>query len=124
MALVETSGKTSATPASRSGQTAPNKWAEAKRCSRTPRGRTPLWYQTWVTRPFCPTRLDAARPTVREPELHPRRLGVPSGSPADQPGQGFLKRSRAFGSASGWTGRAFCRDKSRRFISRAIPLSP
>ena len=60
MALVETSGRTRATPASRSGQTAPNRCAEAKRCSRTPRGRTPFWYQTWVTRPFWPTRASSA----------------------------------------------------------------
>ena len=54
MAPVETSERTSATPVSRSGQTAPNRWAEAKRCSRIPRGRTPFWCQTWVTRPFLP----------------------------------------------------------------------
>src|SRR3954464_4914784 len=54
MAAVETSGSTSATPSPRSGHTAPNRWAEAKPCCRTPRGRAPLWYQTCVRRPFCP----------------------------------------------------------------------
>src|SRR5688572_2016032 len=56
MAAVETSGSTSATPSPRSGHTAPNRWAELKPCWRTPRGRTPFWYQTWVTPPFWPTR--------------------------------------------------------------------
>src|SRR3954463_6523786 len=54
MAAVETSGSTRATPSPRSGHTAPNRWAEAKPCCRTPRGRTPFWYQTWVRPPFCP----------------------------------------------------------------------
>src|SRR3954471_18421973 len=54
MAAVETSGRTSATPSPRSGHTAPNRWAELKPCCRTPRGRTPFWYQMWVTPPFCP----------------------------------------------------------------------
>src|SRR3954452_5425729 len=48
MAAVETSGRTSATPSPRSGRTAPDRWAELKPCCRTPRGRAPLWYQTWV----------------------------------------------------------------------------
>src|SRR3982750_3507179 len=56
MAAVETSGSTRAPPSPRSGQTAPNRCAEAKPCCRTPRGRTPFWYQTWVRRPFWPTR--------------------------------------------------------------------
>ena len=54
MAAVETSGSTGATASPRSGHTAPNRWAELKPCWRTPRGRTPFWYQTWVRRPFCP----------------------------------------------------------------------
>src|SRR4051794_10716955 len=54
MAAVETSGSTRATPSPRSGHTAPNRWAEAKPCCRTPRGRIPFWYQTWVRRPFWP----------------------------------------------------------------------
>src|SRR4051794_41452605 len=56
VAAVETSGSTRATPSPRSGQTAPNRCAEAKPCCRTPRGRTPFWYQTWVRPPFWPTR--------------------------------------------------------------------
>src|SRR4051812_20495298 len=56
MAAVETSGSTSATPSPRPGHTAPNRQAEAKPCCRTPRGRTPFWYQTWVTPPFWPIR--------------------------------------------------------------------
>ena len=56
IAAVETSGRARATPASRSGHTAPNRWAEAKPCCRTPRGRVPRWYQTCVRRPFWPIR--------------------------------------------------------------------
>ena len=61
---------------------------------------------------------------VLEPQLHPRRLGMSGGGLADQPGQAFLKRSRAAGSAPGWTGRDFCRERSRRLTNRSIPLSP
>ena len=48
---------------------------------------------------------------VHDPRLDPSRLGMPGGHLADQRGQVLLKRSCAFGSASGWTGRAFCQDR-------------
>ena len=118
MAAVGTSGSTRATPSPRSGQTAPNRCAEAKPCCRTPRGRTPFWYQTCVRRPFCPILAGL----VHEPELDPF-AGVPARDLLDQTGQVFLNRSCALGSASGWTGRAFCHERSSPLSSRSIPLS-
>ena len=45
---------------------------------------------------------------VHEPELDPpRRLRMLGGDLLHQAGQGFLNRSCAPGSASGWTDRAF-----------------
>src|SRR3954464_4988287 len=81
MAAVETSGSTRATPSPRSGQTAPNRCAEAKPCCRTPRGRTPFWYQAWVRRPFWPTRASSMNHSwrfLREVrEVRGERLGRP-----------------------------------------------
>ncbi len=113
MVVVATSGRTSATPASRSGQTAPNRWAEAKRCSPHPFlvpdvGDAPLLPDPGL---------------VREPQLDPLRLGVPGGDPADQVGQAALKRACARGSASGWAGLAFCQDRSRLLSKRSMPVS-
>jgi hypothetical protein len=60
---------------------------------------------------------------VLEPQLDPLGLGVPGGDLPDQGRQAFLNRSCTFGSVSGWTGRAFCQDRSRPFSSRSIPVS-
>ena len=59
---------------------------------------------------------------VHEPELDPFP-GVVARDRLDQAGQVFLKRSCAFGSASGWTGRAFCQERSSPRSSRLTPLS-
>ena len=61
---------------------------------------------------------------VHEPELDPLASGCSRASRLDQAGQGFLNRSCAFGSASGWTGRAFCQERSRPLSSLSIPVSP
>jgi hypothetical protein len=61
---------------------------------------------------------------VHEPQLDPRRFRMPVRGFSDHAGQGFLNRSCAFGSASGWTGRAFCQERSRPLSSLSIPLSP
>ena len=50
--------------------------------------------------------------------------GVLARDRLDQLGQGFLNRSCALRSASGWTGRAFCHERSRPLSSFSIPLSP
>ena len=60
---------------------------------------------------------------VHEPELDPSGLGVPVRHAPDQVRQVFSKRSCAFGSASGWTGRAFCQERSSPRSSRLTPLS-
>src|SRR4051795_7129278 len=66
--------------------------------------------------------LQADARLVHEPELDPL-AGVPARDRLDQAGQVFLNRSRAFGSASGWTGRAFCQERSSPCSSRLTPLS-
>ena len=60
---------------------------------------------------------------VLEPQLDPSGLGVLVGGPPHQLGEAFLNRSCAFGSAPGWTGRAFCHDRSRPRTSRSMPVS-
>src|SRR4051812_22994203 len=98
MAAVETSGSTRATPSPRSGQTAPNRCAEAKPCCRTPRGRTPFWYQTWVTPPFWPTRASSmnqsstrspgcwrATPSIRRGKFFEPLLRLRVGPGVDRP---------------------------------------
>ncbi len=60
---------------------------------------------------------------VHEPELDPLRFGVVGRDRVDQAGQGFLNRSCATRSASGWTGRAFCQERSRPLSSLSIPVS-
>ena len=59
---------------------------------------------------------------VHEPQLDPL-AGMLAREPLDHAGQGFLNRSRAFGSASGWAGRAFCQGRSSPCGSRLTPLS-
>ena len=59
MAAVSATGRTSATPVSRTGQTAPNRCTDSRRRSRRPRGRTPLVNQRRQTRPVWPTRLSS-----------------------------------------------------------------
>src|SRR5215213_6058787 len=91
MAAVETAGRTRATPTPRSGQTAPNRWAELKPCWRTPRGRTPFWYQTWVTPPFWPIRAIARPPARGAGPGGPRttaRPARPRGAGPPPPGSG------------------------------------
>src|SRR4051794_12090538 len=60
---------------------------------------------------------------VHEPQLDPPGVGMPVRHTPDQVRQLFLKRSCAFGSASGWTGRAFCQERSSPLSSRLTPLS-
>ena len=118
MAAVETSGSTRATPASRSGQTAPNRWAEAKPCCAHPaRAHALLVPDVGEAALLADPRL------VHEPQLDPLP-GVLAREALDQAGQGFLNRSCAFGSASGWTGLVFCHERSRPLSSRSMPLSP
>ncbi len=59
---------------------------------------------------------------VHEPQLDPLP-GVLAREPLDQVGQSFLNCSCAFRSASGWTGRAFCQERSRPLSSLSIPAS-
>src|SRR3954463_14530803 len=119
MAAVETSGRTKATPLPRSGHTAPNRWAEAKPCCRTPRGRTPF-----LVPDVGEAALLADPRLVHEPQLDPLGLGVPVRRLPHHAGQGFLNRSCALGSASGWIGLVFCHERSRPLSSFSIPLSP
>ena len=60
---------------------------------------------------------------IHEPQLDslPRVLAREA---LDQAGHGFLNRSCAFGSASGWTGLVFCHERSRPLSRRSMPLSP
>ncbi len=62
--------------------------------------------------------LDAPRPSVHEPECYPL-VRMRRGDRLQAVAQPlFAKRSCAFGSASGWMGRAFCRDISSRLSTR------
>jgi hypothetical protein len=60
---------------------------------------------------------------VHEPGLDPLP-GMLARDPLDQAGPGFLNRSRAPGSASGWTGLAFCHERSSPLSSLSMPVSP
>src|ERR671912_1308826 len=84
IAAVEASGSTSATPSPRSGQTAPNRWAAAKPCCRTPRGRAPFRNQTWVVRPFRPTRASSMNHSSTR-----AASGCRSATPRIRPGRFF-----------------------------------
>jgi hypothetical protein len=60
---------------------------------------------------------------VHEPELDAPCLRVVGRDRVDQGRQAFLNRSCAFGSAPGWTGRAFCQERSRPLSSLSMPVS-
>ena len=60
---------------------------------------------------------------IHEPELDPLGLGMPRCCFLHQAGQGFLNRACATGSTSGWTGRAFCQERSRLLSSLSMPFS-
>jgi len=58
-------GLTSANASSVPARTAPKRETEAKRLSAGAVGRTPFSNQTWVARPFCPTRASSSNQSCR-----------------------------------------------------------
>src|SRR3954470_17182780 len=118
MAAVETSGSTRATPPAALG---------ADRAEQVGGAEALLPHAARAHALLVPdvghAALLADAGLVHEPELDPPGLGVPVRHAPDQVRQLFLKPSCAFGSASGWTGRAFCHERSSPLSSRLIPAS-
>src|SRR3954470_3343103 len=119
MAAVETSGSTRATPFAALG---------ADRAEQVRRGEALLPHAARAHALLVPdvgqAALLADAGLVHEPQLDPRRLGVTVRRRPHRAGQGFLNRSCALGSASGWTGLVFCHGRSRPLSSLSMPLSP